>query len=189
MLLDLYRAGQLLAGRLPLVLDGALDGLGAPGREAAVQALAQADDLQTIVVSDDVEVMQSVAIAGGTLVRWPQLHDGDQRRLEGPVGSDPRRMIAPERVRAVVDAYVDSYRRNDKQACVDLFAADADWHDPVGEPPHVGHEGVGAFWDQARAMAESIELVPSDVIVCANQAAMVFEIHVTIGGATARRPR
>jgi hypothetical protein len=27
-------------------------------------------------------------------------------------------------------------------------------------------------------MAESIELVPNDVIVCANQAAMVFEIHV-----------
>jgi steroid Delta-isomerase len=91
-------------------------------------------------------------------------------------------MIAPERVRAVVDAYVDSYRRNDKQACVDLFAADAEWHDPVGEPPHVGPAGVGAFWDQARSMADSIELVPSDVIVCANQAAMVFEIHVSIAG-------
>ena len=83
-------------------------------------------------------------------------------------------------VRCVVDAYVDSYRRNDKQACIELFAADAIWHDPVGEPPHVGHEGVGAFWDQARVLAESIELVPSDVIVCANQAAMVFEIHVTL---------
>jgi steroid Delta-isomerase len=91
-------------------------------------------------------------------------------------------VIEPERVRAVVDAYVDSYRRNDKQACIDLFAAGAEWHDPVGEPPHVGHEGVGAFWDQARVLADSIELVPSDVIVCANQAAMVFEIHVTLGG-------
>jgi hypothetical protein len=29
-------------------------------------------------------------------------------------------------------------------------------------------------------MADSIELVPSDVIVCADQAAMVFEIHVTL---------
>ena len=89
-------------------------------------------------------------------------------------------MTSPEEVRKVVDAYVDSYRRNDKQACIDLFAADAVWHDPVGEPPHVGHEGVGAFWDQARALAKSIELVPSDVIVCANQAAMVFEIQVTL---------
>ena len=91
-------------------------------------------------------------------------------------------MIAPERVRAVVDAYVDAYRRDDRQACIDLFAPDAQWHDPVGEPPHVGREGVGAFWDQARVLADSIELVPSDVIVCANQAAMVFEIHVTMGG-------
>ena len=89
-------------------------------------------------------------------------------------------MLDPERVRSVVDAYVDTYRRNDKQACIELFAADAVWHDPVGEPPHVGHEGVGAFWDQARALAKSIELVPSDVIVCANQAAMVFEIQVTL---------
>jgi steroid delta-isomerase len=89
-------------------------------------------------------------------------------------------VTGPEEVRKVVDAYVDSYRRNDKQACIELFAADAVWHDPVGEPPHVGHEGVGAFWDQARALAKSIELVPSDVIVCANQAAMVFEIQVTL---------
>ena len=94
-------------------------------------------------------------------------------------------MIDQERVRAVVDAYVDTYRRNDKQACLDLFAPDAVWHDPVGEPPHVGYEGIGAFWDQSHSLAESIVLEPADVIVCANQAAMVFEIHVTLtGGST-----
>jgi steroid Delta-isomerase len=91
-------------------------------------------------------------------------------------------MTTPEDVRRVVDAYVDSYKRNDKAACLELFAEDAVWHDPVGQPPHVGHEGVGAFWDQVRTLAESIELIPSDVIVCANQAAMVFEIHSTIAG-------
>jgi steroid delta-isomerase len=89
-------------------------------------------------------------------------------------------MIGPDDVKKVVDAYVDAYRRNDKQACLDLFAADAVWHDPVGEPPHLGHEGIAAFWDQARTMAESIELVPNDVIPCGNQAAMVFEIHVNL---------
>ena len=91
-------------------------------------------------------------------------------------------MTTADDVRSVVDAYVGSYRRNDRQACIDLFATDAQWHDPVGDPPHVGHEGIGVFWDQARLMAESIELVPSDVIVCANQAAMVFEIHVMLAG-------
>lgn len=93
-------------------------------------------------------------------------------------------MIDQQRVRAVVDAYVDGYRRNDKQACLDLFAADAVWRDPVGEAPHVGHEGIGAFWDQAHAMADSIVLEPKDVIVCANEAAMVFEIHASLGGST-----
>jgi hypothetical protein len=56
------------------------------------------------------------------------------------------------------------------------------WHDPVGEPPHVGQEGIGAFWDQTRTLAESIVLEPKDVIVCANQAAMVFEINVSLAG-------
>ena len=140
-----------------------------------------------IVVSDDVEVMQSLARAGGTIVRWPERDPGEARPGETPADPHARRMIAPERVRAVVDAYVDAYRRNDRQACLDLFAADAEWHDPVGEPPHVGHEGIGMFWDQAHAMADSIVLVPNDVIVCANQAAMVFEIHVSIGRCR-RRP-
>ncbi len=93
-------------------------------------------------------------------------------------------MLDADRVRSVVDAYVDANRRNDRQACLDLFAPDAVWHDPVGAPPHVGHEGIGAFWDQARTLADSIVLEPKDVIVCANQAAMVFEIHATAAGAT-----
>lgn len=90
-------------------------------------------------------------------------------------------MPTPEQLRAVVDAYVDAYKRDDRQGCIDLFRPDAVWHDPVGEPPHVGHEGIGAFWDQARALADSIVLEPHDVIVCGSSAAMVFEIHVAMG--------
>jgi len=82
-LLDRYRTGHLMGGQLPLVLDAALDGLGRAARDAAVSVLAHADDLQVIVVSDDVEVMQSLAQAGGTLVRWParptETHDGSVR--------------------------------------------------------------------------------------------------------------
>lgn len=90
-------------------------------------------------------------------------------------------MLTPEQVTEVVDAYVDAYRRGDKQACIDLFRADAVWHDPVGAPPHVGHEGIAEFWDQAHSAADSIELVPSNVFVGGREAAMVFEIHVRIG--------
>jgi steroid delta-isomerase len=100
-------------------------------------------------------------------------------------------MPTPEQVRAVIDAYVDGYRRNDKQAVLDLFQPDAVWHDPVGQPPHVGHEGIGAFWDQVHAMADSIVLEPSNVIVAgegSGEGVMVFDIEVATGGGTMAIP-
>ncbi|HEX6310702.1 MAG TPA: nuclear transport factor 2 family protein [Acidimicrobiia bacterium] len=90
-------------------------------------------------------------------------------------------MPTPEQVRATVDAYVDAYRRNSREAALATFAPDAVWHDPVGQPPHVGHEGIGAFWDQAHAMADKIVLEPTDIIVCGNEAAMVFTINAHVG--------
>jgi len=90
-------------------------------------------------------------------------------------------MTTPEAVRAVVDAYVRASNANDKDAVLALFAPDAVWHDPVGQPPHIGHEGIAEFYDQARSLADRIEMKPRDVIVCSNEAVMVFEIHVTIG--------
>lgn len=70
--IEAYRFGDLLAGRLPLVLDGLLDGLAAATRAAAVEVFAIAEDVQTVVVTHDPEVMQSLARAGGTLARWPE---------------------------------------------------------------------------------------------------------------------
>ena len=93
-------------------------------------------------------------------------------------------MPTPDEVRAVVENYVKLGNSNDKDATIALFRKDAVWFDPVGAPPHVGHEGIGAFWDQSRSMAEKIELVPSSIVVCGNEAAMTMEIHATIGGAT-----
>jgi len=71
-LLDSYRAGNLLGGRLPVVLDGAFDGLAAAARDAAVVVLSRNTDVQSIVVTDDLEVMKSVTAAGGTIVLWPE---------------------------------------------------------------------------------------------------------------------
>jgi steroid delta-isomerase len=90
-------------------------------------------------------------------------------------------MPTPEQVRATVDAYVDAYAQNSRDAALATFAPDAVWHDPVGQPPHVGHEGIGAFWDQAHTMADKIVLEPIDVIVCGNEAAMVFTINAHVG--------
>jgi hypothetical protein len=54
----------------------------------------------------------------------------------------------------------------------------------VGAPPHVGHEGVGKFWDDAHAMADTIVLEPTYVVVAGDEGVMAFEIHVGTPGGT-----
>jgi hypothetical protein len=70
--LTAYRSGAVLAGRVPLVLDGVLDRISPDTCEAAVGALARASDLQAIVVSNEPDVMQRIRDAGGTIVHWPE---------------------------------------------------------------------------------------------------------------------
>jgi steroid Delta-isomerase len=89
----------------------------------------------------------------------------------------------PEQIRATVNGYVAAYKANDREALLALFAPDAEWIDPVGTPMHHGRDGVGAFWDMSRTMADSIELRPVHIHVCANEAALVMEIHSVVGGA------
>jgi steroid Delta-isomerase len=90
-------------------------------------------------------------------------------------------MATPEQVKAVAEAYVAASNANDKPAVLAQFAPDAVWFDPVGQPPHVGHEGISEFYDQTRALADRIEMKLRDVIVCGSEAAMVLEIHAIMG--------
>ena len=71
-LLAAYRSGKLLDGQGPLILVAVLDGLTVADREAALNVFARASDVQTVVVTDDPEVMQSLSREGGMLVRWPE---------------------------------------------------------------------------------------------------------------------
>ncbi len=93
-------------------------------------------------------------------------------------------MATPEGIRAAVNAYIERSNENDKAAVVAMFAPDAMWYDPVGQPAHEGRTGVAEFWDQTRTMADRIEMKPRDVIVAGNEAALIMEIHATIGGNT-----
>jgi steroid delta-isomerase len=90
-------------------------------------------------------------------------------------------MPTPEQVKAAAEAYITASNANDKQAVLAQFAPDAVWFDPVGQPPHVGADGIGAFFDQTRTLADRIEMKLLDVIVCGTEAALVLEIHATIG--------
>ena len=86
-----YRSGRLLAGRLPLIIDGVLDGLTLDARERALGVFARAADVQIVVVTDDPEVMQSLSREGGTLVRWPDsvetIYDESERQAAPTAGA------------------------------------------------------------------------------------------------------
>lgn len=90
-------------------------------------------------------------------------------------------MPTAEQMQTTIDAYVDAYRRNDRAAFLALWVEGGELEDSVGTPAHVGAEALGAFWDSTRQLVESIELVPDEVIVCADQAAMVFTILARAG--------
>jgi steroid Delta-isomerase len=86
-------------------------------------------------------------------------------------------MASPEQVQAAVDAYVAAYQENDRDAFLDAFATDGVIVDPVGTPPHVGREARGSFWDTVHQLTERMTFDVKDVVVCGNEAAMVFRIH------------
>ena len=86
-------------------------------------------------------------------------------------------MPSPEQVRAAIDVYVDAYNNNDRDAFLDVFTEDGVIVDPVGTPPHVGREARRAFWDNVHQLTEKIRCDVKDVIVCGNEAAMVFQIN------------
>lgn len=67
-LFDSYRAGDLLAGRLPIVVDGALDGMEPSTVRHIAERLQLLNDIQVIVVTSDREVERALARVGAQLV-------------------------------------------------------------------------------------------------------------------------
>lgn len=93
-------------------------------------------------------------------------------------------MPTPEQIRAAVDSYVDCINRDDKDGWLKVFAEDIRQEDPVGAPVNVGRDAIAQFWDNFHVMAERVEFVPKDVVVCGAEAAMPFTVTVfTSGGA------
>ena len=91
----------------------------------------------------------------------------------------------PTDIRSAVDAYCAAFTNGDRDAYVALFAADAWIEDPVGTPRHEGHAGIGGFFEQMSAMADSIELRRTGPVrIAAGEAAWPLQARPNIGGAT-----
>jgi steroid delta-isomerase len=88
-------------------------------------------------------------------------------------------------IRATVDAYCAAFTAGDRDAYAGLFAEDAWIEDPVGSPHVVGREAIGGFFDQARSLADAIELHQTGPVrVAAGECAFPMQARPTIGGTT-----
>lgn len=90
-------------------------------------------------------------------------------------------MPSPEQVRAVVDDYLASFPKKDRDAFLACFADDAKQVDPVPSPPNIGKEAIGQFWDNIVSMADNMEPQLDRVNVCGNEAAVVFTMNARTG--------
>lgn len=88
-------------------------------------------------------------------------------------------------IREAIENYLKAFTAGDRDGYVGLFTEDATVEDPVGTPVHRGADAIGVFFDNSRALAESIELRSLDIaIVCDGQAAFAMQVRPAIGGAT-----
>ncbi len=88
-MLDAYRSTELLAGRLPVVLDGAFDEIGAYASAAVANHLAAVDDVQVIVITCDDEVVDAFASVGAPTGWWPDPENDAAHRAPSSAGARP----------------------------------------------------------------------------------------------------
>jgi hypothetical protein len=86
-LLASYRSGELLAGRLPIVVEGALDDLDGRAVEHMANHLASVHDAQLIVVTGERTVAHALAGAGAATHWWPVAGRPLERLDAAPAGA------------------------------------------------------------------------------------------------------
>jgi steroid delta-isomerase len=88
-------------------------------------------------------------------------------------------------IRETIEHYWAAFSAGDRAAWLALYAEDATVEDPVGSDVRVGHDGIGAFWDETRGLADSIELRSLGIVnVCGDEVAFAMEVRPTTGGMT-----
>lgn len=87
-----------------------------------------------------------------------------------------------KRTRAALEAYVSAWTNNDRDALLDVFAADARWFDPVGTPAWEGRENIGKFWDRAHAGGVTLSPQVQRIVVCGDEGVLLFRMVVRTPG-------
>jgi steroid delta-isomerase-like uncharacterized protein len=80
--------------------------------------------------------------------------------------------MQPDTTKQTVEAYFEALSRLDAEAWIGLFAETAISRDPVDARPWEGKDALAKFFARMRAALQSIEMVPDEVYVRGNFAAV-----------------
>ena len=96
-------------------------------------------------------------------------------------------MPTVDEVSALLDRYCSAMSEGRRDDWLDCFADDAVQEDPVGTPPNVGREAIGAFFD---ASPPGVTLVrTADPLVLGDEVIAFFRAEVNMDGQDMVLPR
>ena len=96
-------------------------------------------------------------------------------------------MPTKDTVRALLERYCATMNAHDREPWLDCFAVDAVQEDPVGTPPNVGREAIGAFFD-ANDVKVTLSIT-DDPLVIGHEVLAFFKVTADMGGQMMTIPR
>ena len=91
-----------------------------------------------------------------------------------------------------VATWVEGYRRAweevDAEAAADLFAEEATYRSNIFEEPHVGRDGVRAYWSQVTSTQRDVRVTMGRPVVDGNRVAVEFWTTMENAGAEVTLP-
>ncbi|KUR81041.1 steroid Delta-isomerase [Novosphingobium sp. Fuku2-ISO-50] len=94
-------------------------------------------------------------------------------------------MPDPKVMEAAVHAYVEAFAKSDAAGVAALFAPDATVEDPIGSPPHVGHDAILGFYTASMQTGAKLRL-EGPVRIAGDYAAFAFSVLLHWDGSDKR---
>jgi steroid delta-isomerase len=83
-------------------------------------------------------------------------------------------------IETAIQAYCAAWAAKDRKAWLATFAESAMQEDPVGSRVRHGRREIGEFWDAAMAAYDSLEIVPRNIFIAGDEAALEWTINAVM---------
>lgn len=91
-----------------------------------------------------------------------------------------RQMVSEQKMKQAMQAYIDTFNRQDHAGIAALYSDDASVEDPVGTPLKKGKAEVAAFYEMAVKTGAKLKLAAPIRASQGNSAAMAFDVQLNM---------